>query len=896
MWGFYGTTSPTPETITEPLKIPIFDFKPSSNISEADFNNASINFLAQNLGTNTPPLITYPTGNNKSTYYSGSAHDSNLLAYTRFNIVHRHYKDGGVTYDYDGCAFTWAFHQSGTNVYYWDAYRAGDLTYAHCPAVYFRPYTNAEITRDRVKSMSLVATRKEAGSTEIGTVRPLWTVDFTGVSGFDNVGEPVQSFLGPVIHSATITEWMKYVEDEDRPDSPMKPLPDPTTADQHEGISAGWTWLNKFKIINLPELPEKFLIDGGWENSSKQPYLVWNNENDIAEFFHINTVYTNAEGFEAMRAVNRNINLLATELGSSVTQFYDTLNGNEGYFATGTAVIDNYTGGEYDLFHISGPDTVEAGDITLNASYLTGYVMNPLRLETDDGVFSVSSTYSNNTIQFSTGGNGYYSFMDCYICRCGDHYYLGGPFKFGNGYVTYGFAILCRIDNLDELSNYGGDNPEDPQNAGISTDDLNDTFGDGSYTAPNNTTEKDINDKIGTSPINDGSAYNPDGSPRDPGDAGMGDSTGEKETNPVDSHQVPNTHDGSMGNGTGDLHQDDTHISDPESTIPEGIDTPGTVSGSGVLSVFTPSWSQLQIFTSELLSNSVLSAIHNYFTTNPMDGIFGLHMLPYSGFASATTANPRIGTHNFASILTLAAKEFMTVDYGTINVPFVYNGFENYAPLSDAKIFLPFLGMKDIDINIIQGCNINLKYIVSLTTGDIYAYLYAQWASSWGNGDTTKGVNHLIYHWQGNCAATIPLSHLDNTNYISGAMQVAGGITSLVTGAATANPAAIASGIGATAAAASEFGRTSLITSGNLSGMAAFMGCREPYLLLSRPIIAFSDAYNHYLGQRSNAVQAIGQLRPGTFTKMINIDLSGVGATDDELAEIDSILKGGFYV
>jgi hypothetical protein len=290
-----------------------------------------------------------------------------------------------------------------------------------------------------------------------------------------------------------------------------------------------------------------------------------------------------------------------------------------------------------------------------------------------------------------------------------------------------------------------------------------------------------------------------------------------------------------------------------------------------------------------------MNSIKNYFTTNPMDGIFGLHIIPYGGFAGATTANPRIGTHTFEASLTESVTEFTTIDYGSVDVKFVYDGYENYAPYSDAKIYLPYLGTKDIDINIIQGCTCTLKYNVSLVTGDIYAYMYAQWNSKWGDHGTARGVDHLVYSWQGNCASTIPLSHLDSTNYISGAVQAAGGIVSLVAGAASANPVAIPAGLAGVSNGVAQIGRTSIITSGNLSGMAAYMSEKTPYFIFSRPIIAFNKSYNHYVGQRSNAICMIANLSPGKYTEMSNVDLNGIAATADELNEIEGILKGGFY-
>lgn len=889
MWRLYGTDSANIEGNTNPKVITALNFKPSANISVADFNNVSNQWIVFDTSANNPENL-------MSSYIQIGAPGSDLLQYNRFNILHPEAENGNTVYKYDGCYYTWTFETPGTNLYYLKGYRFQSLFYDVIPTLGY-----AQLTKNNVLSCHLVATPSSETSTGIAVMRTLWGADMTGITGYAKT--PIQYWLGPALPESLVEEWFKYVEPTDE-ENPDKPDLDPESADQAPAHTTGYTWLNQFKIINWSgPWPERFLIDGGLytDPTLYNQYFAWDDSNDAEERYHGIFDSYDWPSFNAARdQIGRNINNEQVNLGSSVDHIYD-MNNDTGYFYTGYG-IDNFSGGSVEhIYPVLSQNNytlnIEDLDITYPNNSFMYSSLNYITYSIDNKTFSIDTSYSNNTNTFSTYRNdvtnSFYSFN---IIRYNSHYYLGGLFRAGTGtYKRLGFCILCQIDNLDKLPNYGGSNPEDPTDSGIPTSDIDNIFGTGSGLKPNPTTGSLINDGIGDAPTSDGSAFNPDGTPKNPLDYNTG-GTGEKNSNPVDSEQIVNTHDGSLGNGTGDIHSGDTEISDPADSLPSGTDTEGTVSGSGVLSVFTPTLAELTSFTSELLSNTVLDSIKNYFTTNPMDGIFGLHIIPYSGFSGAATANPRIGTHTFTSALTLASSEYITINYGEITIPFVYDGYENYAPHSDAKIFLPFIGMKDIDINIIQGCKITLKYNVSLVTGDIYAYLYAKWASSWGKADTGQGVDHLVYHWQGNCAATVPLSHLDSTNYISGAMQIAGGITSLVAGAAAANPYSIPGGVAGVANGVAEIGRTSIISSGNISGMSAFMGCREPYIILSRPIIAFNKSYNHYLGQRSNAIQSIGDLRFNTFTIMRNVDLTGIPATSDELNEIEGILKGGFYI
>lgn len=884
MWSVYGIDSPNVEGVTNPKSIIIGNFKPSESITENDFNNAGKSFLCIHPNfLETAPSVYRADSNKFSMYIESGSFPSNLLAYQRFNILHRKAEGNQIVYEYDRCAYEWTFHTAGTNLYYFDAYRLGALSYSQCPKVYFDRYTNAEITRNYVRTLQLIATTGN-GIAGIGCVRPLWGLDFTGLSQFQD--NPIQYVLGPIIPASTIEEWLKYTDGEDNPDAPDKP--DPEKADQTTGFSPEISWKNKFRIMNWTgPWPEKLLIESNGsfpDTATIQKYLAYNDDNDPDYKYHTSRInrqtYEGYYAFEsAMNNVAETINSELAQLGHDITLHARTGSSPDYdyYFTTRFNVIDNLPsptyGSNYGLISY-----IRFDDLEINTFNPTRCV-NPVNLVTGNETFNLATNYPNNTYKWWTDNeNSASAFYGCCIVRYSGNYYLGGLFRFNINYSTGGFAILCQINDLESLPNHGGSEPGDPAGTGANGKDLTGTFGTGSGTTPNPSTDKEVQDNLG-----------------DPNNGGTGEFA-----DPVNSETETNLHDGSVDNGTGDPHEGDDEIGDPADDLPSGVDTAGTVSGTGVISVFTPSLAELTAFTSEMLSPTVLNSIKNFFTTNPMDGIFSLHMLPFTGFEGTAVAAPRIGTHNFTATMTLAASEYITIDYGTVLVKFVYDGYENYAPNSDVKIFLPFIGTKDVDINVIQGCNCNLKYNVSLVTGDIYAYLYCQWAGASGQPGTGEGVNHLMYHWQGNCAATIPLSHLDSSNYISGSMRAAGGISSLVAGAVTGNPLAIAGGVMAAGQglinSSAEKGRTQIITSGNISGVSAFMGCREPYFIFSRPIIAFNSSYNRYLGQYSNTVCRISELRTGTFTQMRNVDLAGIPATGDELNELESILKGGFYI
>lgn len=915
--------------------VAVGNFVATSQISVDDFRNAGNTTIT--VQSATQQLSDYLSAAQGVTQFAGGPPAGGVAPF--YLIVHpttiiNPPAPSTTSYSYDGCRFQCYATQGGSG--HLMGYLHNSLTYDFQPKfdyIYSCPAALAgqNVGVERMKSVRWVALWDTENDT-VMALRPLYTVSMSGTGWVGGDGNAY--FYGQLVPISTAQAWFANIIQRTDPDDPNDQPGDSDSQDAEAPEGVNWSWLNQFKIMNWGDndpWPAKMLVDIPANASTRywydnpHDYMAWNDDNDGDGYYHGGGVVYQSGYRNAKHAIIDKIAELH-EWGTNLCGF-DKITADSGKFIEYYNFYTDPVTGTYTRFGAEAASSTFTvnDDMSLTWSTATFY---DLTISNNGSSFNLHTNYPNfphwNRVNLETVG-GIASDCVC-IIRYRNHYYLGGVCGLtcsDNNDGVVGFCVLCRIDKLKDMPGYGGSDPDDPGNVGGDPDspgiDPTDTFGPGGPGGSNPDTDKDVDtntgdgtptldpglggpsgtgglgqsgyyDDDGTYHAPDGTTYGPD-DPNNPRNKG----TGEKQSNPVNTARTPNIHDGSVGNGTGNPHQNDTQITNPSSTLPSG-GTTGTIGGAGFLSIFTPTQQELTDFSGELFSTSALTAIKQYFSSNPMDGIFGLHMVPFTGFASNIIANPRIGTYDFNTTLTLAAEEFINVDYGEIDIPFVYDGYENYAPQSDAKIFLPFIGTKDIDINVIQGCKIHLYYNVSLVTGDIYAYLYCQWNSKYQQSGVDQGVDHLMYHWQGNCAVSIPISHVDSSNYISGAMQIAGGITSLAAGAVAGSPFTIPSGITGVTQGIAEMGRSSIITSGNISGVAAFMGAREPYLILSRPIIAFNNSYNHYLGRKSNAVCRIGILEEGSFTQMRNIDLSGVTATNDELQQIEGILKGGFYV
>ena len=160
------------------------------------------------------------------------------------------------------------------------------------------------------------------------------------------------------------------------------------------------------------------------------------------------------------------------------------------------------------------------------------------------------------------------------------------------------------------------------------------------------------------------------------------------------------------------------------------------------------------------------------------------------------------------------------------------------------------------------------KYNADVITGDVTAQL--------------KCGQSVLYKWTGNCKATVPVSAEVNSAMEKWIKAIGGGVAA----AASGNPAAlIASGVN------TALTKTSIQRSGDISGAVGMLDEFLPYLIIHRPVQSLAKDFRKYKGYPSNITAVLSTLKG--YTEVEHINLSVAGATDEELREIEELLKQG---
>ena len=329
---------------------------------------------------------------------------------------------------------------------------------------------------------------------------------------------------------------------------------------------------------------------------------------------------------------------------------------------------------------------------------------------------------------------------------------------------------------------------------------------------------------------------------------------------------------------TDSLNKDGTPA-DPQNPDPTGSGTTPPVvaptgNASALWSVYNPSQAQLNSFGAWLWSSNFIDQILKLFN-NPMQSIIGVHKI----FATPPTSgsgNIVVGYLDSGVGANLVSAQYTTIDCGSVNVSEQFGNVFDYTDTT-IRLYLPFIGIVDLDTSDVMRGSVHVVYHVDVITGACLAEVKITRDASGGT----------LYQYAGDAAVRYPISSGSYMGVVAGIASAVGGVASAVmTGGATLPLAAGAVAGGISGA------HTQVQHSGNFSGNAGAMGAKKPYLIIERPQTLVDDDFKYYQGLGANNVRAVADMT-GYF-KMTDVHLDGItGASESELEEIKTALERG---
>lgn len=372
---------------------------------------------------------------------------------------------------------------------------------------------------------------------------------------------------------------------------------------------------------------------------------------------------------------------------------------------------------------------------------------------------------------------------------------------------------------------------------------------------------------------------------------------------------------------------------DPEDDDIEEADLPTmSFATAGFCRIYRPSFAQVSALASYMWTDqNFLQTVINHLKQileNPIDAIISLSIVP---------CVPNVLTDEEVKVMYVPTgvymppvqRQFVEVDCGTYTLKEMYGSALDYNPYTSVQLYLPYVGIVQLDTDEVMGKTLSVGYRIDVVTGVCCAYVKA-------NGD-------VLYQFSGHCSIQQPITSADFSGYINAALA-AGKLVASIAAAGAGAPAVAATLAGAPTPSISgsesktveternpntgrqitvgtrkresqtynpgaSFGevatrgvsntvgavmnsKTIVQHSGGFSGNSGFMAAvRRPYLIVTRPRIANPENYGKYNGRPSMIYLNLGDCTG--FTQVQSIQLTGIDATNPELSEIATLLNSG---
>ena len=316
---------------------------------------------------------------------------------------------------------------------------------------------------------------------------------------------------------------------------------------------------------------------------------------------------------------------------------------------------------------------------------------------------------------------------------------------------------------------------------------------------------------------------------------------------------------------------DDDGYSDDKDNDEKDNDTSDVSSGIGVLTTtFKMSKDRLQQLGRFLWGSNIFDNF-SLICNNPIENIISCKSIPLS--LNGTTQKIILGNVDTGVNGDKVSNNFTKQNIGSMPITEKYHNFLDYAPYTNVIIYLPYVGFKELDTNLVMGKTLSISYTVDIITGGCLCQI--------------KSNNVKLYEFNGNMGIDIPITASNRAQVEAGYISSGIGIAS---SAASGNIVGAVTSLINSAESQYHYASTS-----SPNPMCVASTNRTCYVIIDRPTYQTLKSFNHTRGKKCYLTKTINTLKGYTICDE-HIDLSGIRATDSEKEELIKILSSGFFV
>lgn len=302
------------------------------------------------------------------------------------------------------------------------------------------------------------------------------------------------------------------------------------------------------------------------------------------------------------------------------------------------------------------------------------------------------------------------------------------------------------------------------------------------------------------------------------------------------------------------------------------------ISNCGFLTIYNPTKGQLASLASYLWSNLFDIDTFKKLFSDPMECIIGLGVVPVVP-TIGSVQNVKFGSVDSGIPMSVVTNQYVQKSMGSISIKKYVGCFLDYSD-TQIEIYLPYIGVKQLDAKDIMGDSITLTYNIDVLSGACAASIYS----------SSKG---LLYQFNGSCITNIPLTSINYSQAIQNAISI---LSTMASGTIQGASGNAIGGMNSLASAANIAlnSRPHVAKSGAMGGAAGMLSSQKPYIIITRPRLSVPDKLNKFIGNTSNITMNLSKC--SGMTVIEHIILNSIPCTDEEKKELDAILKKGIIL
>ncbi len=236
--------------------------------------------------------------------------------------------------------------------------------------------------------------------------------------------------------------------------------------------------------------------------------------------------------------------------------------------------------------------------------------------------------------------------------------------------------------------------------------------------------------------------------------------------------------------------------------------------------------------------------------------------------------------------ITYATFRYKKLEFGSVTLKEVWGTEKDYSQTS-VSIYLPYIGVKDLDVEMVMNSTLTLRGCIDISNGDLF---YALIINKSDRPGVYIGSSGVAYRFQGNAGRQIPVGRADNTGQLA---AMFGGMASMGVGLVSGNPMMAVGGAAAIIGGAAMGQKVSMAS--GAGGSIGRADVQYPYLIINRKVPVYPNNWRAHFGAPRYQTFTVNAVHG--FTQFADYHADQIeGANDAERAAIEQAMKAGVFL